>query len=258
MNHPACLAIRAALLDPDSRPPDWRSRPAVAGHLRACDACREFVDAFAEGERAWLAEPDEGLADAVIARTAGVEAVVRDLPALGNLDPGPGFAERVLAATARRPHAPGWRTKLAASWWGMVRRPRFAWEAAYVATVCWVLFFGNPVGALERSASSLRTVAHERLGAPARDLASGLESWSARLAPDAGAAPGPRKPGRPADPPAVRAWQSVSSHFDALAQAVRNALAAAADRITEWIARLGGQPGQTTAEPNPPPVRSGQ
>ena len=101
-----------------------------------------------------------------MARTAGVEAVVRDLPLLADMDPGPGFAERVLMATSRKPATEGWRTRVAGAWRAMVRRPRFAWEAAYVATVCWVLVFGNPVGAIEWSATSIRAVARERLGPP--------------------------------------------------------------------------------------------
>jgi len=77
----------------------------------------------------------DAFTEQVIVRTSGVEAVLRDLPLLADMDPGPGFTERVLLATSEQPVPEGWRARAAGTWRNLVRRPRFAWEAAYVATV---------------------------------------------------------------------------------------------------------------------------
>lgn len=73
-----------------------------------------------------------------------------ELPAMAEIDPGPAFTRGVVASTAGRPAArpqrgPAWR-EAAAEWWvRMVARPRFAWEAAYVALLVLVVLFGTSV-----------------------------------------------------------------------------------------------------------------
>ncbi len=253
-----CESIRAAALDPCERPRDWTTRPGVADHLRSCSDCRDWLDAFGAGERAWANEAAGALADAVIARTTGVEALLRDLPSLAMMNPGPGFAERVLLATSKRQAPQSWRVRLAASWWSLVRRPRFAWEAAYVATVCWVLLFGNPVGALERSASSLRTVAHERFGVQVKDLRSDLESWRARWAPDAAPQSGAASRGAEAVHPIVRAWQAGSTQVQGMLRSVTDALERAWGRLGDWIGRIMDGLFPRRTEPEARPVRSAQ
>jgi len=176
MSGMTCDDVRAAALDPGLQPRDWMRRPEVDAHLRRCEQCRDWLEAFGAGEHLWAAEPADSFADAVLARTAGVEALLAELPSLAEMDPGPGFVARVLLATSQRPAASGWLDRWADAWRALVRRPRFAWEAAYVATVCWVLIFGNPVGAWEWSASNIGSVAWERLGGPVNELRADLES----------------------------------------------------------------------------------
>jgi len=259
MTRITCDHVRAAVLDPATVPGDWIRRPDAVAHIQQCPACRDWLEAFAAGEQAWAAEPADRFVAQVIARTAGVEAVVRDLPLLADMDPGPGFAERVLMATSSKAATEGWRTRVAGAWWAIVRRPRFAWEAAYVATVCWVLVFGNPVGAIDWSATNIRAVARERLGPPVNDLRADLESWRVRLAPgpaaQAGEAAGPQV--EPA-PPVVRVWEAATSWLRGLTASVVNAIALAWERVTSWSEQPAGGLPAPPGEPPADPARSPQ
>jgi len=88
------------------------------------------------------------------ARCTGLHGALQwlahELPAMAEIDPGPAFTRAVVAKTA--PPVPSharreasWRTA-AAEWWNrMVARPRFAWEAAYVALLVLVALFGTSV-----------------------------------------------------------------------------------------------------------------
>jgi len=254
----ACDQIRTAALDPGTRPGDWTRRPEAAAHIRQCAACQDWLDAFAAGVQAWVSEPADAFAAGVIARTTGVETVLRDLPMLADMDPGPGFAERVLAATSRKPAPQGWRARVSGAWWALVRRPRFAWEAAYVATVCWVLVFGNPVGAIEWSATNIGAVARERLGPPVKELRADLETWRGRLAADPargqGAAAGPRADA----PPVVRAWQTAANLLRDMTTPVVEAFRLAWESVADWFKSLVGQPSGPPTEPQADAVRSPQ
>ena len=254
-----CDQIRAAALDPGTQPGGWAHRPDAAAHIRQCAACQDWLDAFAAGEQAWRSELGDAFTAAVIARTAGVDAVLRELPLLAEMDPGPAFTERVLMATSRRPAPEGWRVRVSGGWRALVSRPRFAWEAAYLATVCWVLVFGNPVGAIEWSATNIGAVARQRLGPPVKELRADLETWRARLAPEPVPAPG-ASPGTQAEPapPVVRAWQAATSWLRGLTSAVVDALTLAWDRVAAWFERLTGQSSEPPTEPPAGAVRSPQ
>lgn len=91
----------------------------IDGHLDACAACRGIAAALRE--------------------------MARELPAWREIDPGSGFAAAVLARTlpaGRRaaPSAGRWVETLRE----LARRPRFAWEAAWVASVIALLALGGP------------------------------------------------------------------------------------------------------------------
>jgi hypothetical protein len=253
-----CDSVRAAALDPDTYPRDWMRRPGTAAHLRDCENCRDWLEAFGAGEHLWAAEPAEAFADAVLAQTAGVEALLAELPSLAEMDPGPGFAERVILATSRRPAIAEWRVRWAGAWRALVRRPRFAWEAAYVATVCWVLIFGNPVGAWEWSASNIGAIAQERLGGSVKELRADLVSWRARWAPDSAAAPGAARQQADAVHPALRAWQAGAEQIQRGAAYVFDALRHAWTSIGEWVTWLVQQIWPQPAEPQTSPARSSQ
>jgi hypothetical protein len=141
----------------------------------------------------------------------------------------------------------------------MVRRPRFAWEAAYVATVCWVLVFGNPVGAIEWSTSNIGAVARERLGPPVKELRTDLDTWRGRLAPRPTAAPDAAAGTQAEQAPAVvRAWQAAADWVRGLTASVVHAVAHAWDWVAAWFEQLAGRPMGPTTEPPADAARSPQ
>jgi hypothetical protein len=250
MNAVTCDQVRMVVLDPGAEPGGGARRPEITAHIRQCPACQDWLDAFAAGAQAWASVAADDFTEQVIVRTSGVEAVLRDLPLLADMDPGPGFTERVLLATSKQPVSEGWRARAAGAWRTLVRRPRFAWEAAYLATVCWVLLFGNPVGAIEWSAANIGTVARERLSAPVEELRGDLEAWRARFAPE----PSPAlasATGRPAErvPAVLQAWQAAADWLRRLSSSVIEMITRAWDEVA---ARLGG-PGEQNARPSTEP-----
>lgn len=253
-----CDTIRATALDPREQPGDWAARPAVVAHLRDCQDCRNWLEAFGSGARAWATEPVDAFADSVLARTAGVDALLVELPSLAEMDPGPGFAQRVFLATSRRPAGAAWRTRWAGAWRALIRRPRFAWEAAYVATVCWVLVFGNPVAAWEWSASNIGAIAKERLGGTVNELRADLESWGTRWAPEPTPVPGAASQEPGAEYWVVRAWQAGAEQIQRGAAYVYDAVTRALTTVGEWVAWLVDQIWPPPAEPQAGPVRSPQ
>ena len=258
MSASICDQVRAAALDPGTVSADWARRPEIAAHLRCCPSCQDWLDAFAAGERVWEAVLAAAFTERVVARTSGLAAVLGELPSLAEMDPGPGFTERVLLATSMKPAPQGWRARVADAWLALVRRPRFAWEAAYVATVCWVLVFGNPVGAIEWGATNIGVVARERLGPPVKELRADLETWRGRLAAEPargqGAAAGPR-----ADvPPVVRAWQTSANLLRDMTTPVVEAFRLAWESVAGWFKSLVGQPSGPPTEPQADAVRSPQ
>jgi hypothetical protein len=252
-----CDAIRAAALDPRGLPRDWLERPAIASHLGDCQDCRDWLEAFGAGEQAWAEEPADSLADGVVARTSGLEALLRDLPSLAEMDPGPDFEERVLLATSRRKASRGWRERAVSAWWAVVRRPRFAWEAAYVATVFLVLAFGNPVGAWQRGTSTVATAAQERLGGRVAELRAGLESWRAAWAPATSTAPGASAEAQ-ASHPIVRAWQAGAAQLQRVTAFVVDAMERTWVSVSRWIGRLLDAMFPPSTEPAADPARSPQ
>jgi anti-sigma factor RsiW len=74
-----------------------------------------------------------------------------ELPAMADIDPDAGFLHEVMLNTALR-HSEGARDRLAsaiaAGWRQLVRRRRFAWEAAYVGALLFLLILGSPAESL--------------------------------------------------------------------------------------------------------------
>ena len=258
MSAMTCEQARALMLDPGGPTADLARRPDLAAHVGGCAGCQDWMNEFQRGALAWAEVPAADFTDEVLARTSGLEAVVRDLPLLADMDPGPGFTGRVLLATSKQAAAEGWRARAAAAWWAMVRRPRFAWEVAYLATVCWVLVFGNPVGAIEWSAANIGTVARERLAPPVRELRADLDAWRAKLAPAPAAAPGAAEGrGAAASSPADRLWEAAVDWLRRASSSIVDAVA----RMWDAVAALAGDEPDDAApatEPRDAPPRSRQ
>ncbi len=102
-------------------------------HLAHCRDCRSLADTLAE--------------------------LGRVLPEMATLEPDAQFTADVLRvlAAARRPQP---RPDLSEWWNRLIRRPRFAWEAAYVGALLLLLALGNP--AVLPTASAVPQVLAER------------------------------------------------------------------------------------------------
>jgi anti-sigma factor RsiW len=191
-----------------------------ARHLETCPSCRELAEPLTVASA-----PPEDLVDAVLASTSGspcgrsqsllcewldgetaaadgelmaahldtcadcrslaaaMTRLAAELPELAELRPDPGFVEAVLAATL--PVRVRLRRWWAAVWPQWVRRPRFASEAAFVATMALVIVFatpGSPLEAVPTKALVLaRTDPAARLEAPVAQLEARLEAPVAAL-----------------------------------------------------------------------------
>ena len=227
----------------------------LAAHLQWCVECRAFADALRAGEEAWRAEDHAAFRDGVLARTSEAEALAVELRSLAEMDPGPGFTERVLRHTSQRPAAARWRGQWVASWRALVRRPRFAWEVAYAATLCLVLSVGSPVSAWEWGSQRVKAVAQQPLGKAAAGLRDDLEAWRAILVADAPATEAtPATAGQPStdwQSQFEAAWRSASAWVRSRLARVVDACIDLWQRAAAWIA--GPEPaGQPAAGPRPP------
>lgn len=158
---PVCGRAHDLLADDD--PPEV-DRELLALHLEGCRECRELA--------------------AVLA------AVRRDLPGLADVRPDPAFADDVLAATL--PASVRWRRRWrrfrTESWPRWVRRPRFAWEAAFALTLVLAPVFtadGSPLRSVGERAMALSREnplpGRLHLEAPVAEAGERLESASRAL-----------------------------------------------------------------------------
>ena len=93
----------------------------ISLHLNHCPHCRALTTALAE--------------------------LKRELPDMAAIEPDSRFLEDALEAIRQARIAPGKRRlhSRARAWWcRLARRPRFAWEAAYVGALVLFLILGNP------------------------------------------------------------------------------------------------------------------
>lgn len=231
---------------------------AVRAHVETCADCRSLAAALGAGEEAWQDEDAGAFADGVLARTSLADAIAAELPGLAEMDPGAGFTERILRHTSRRPAAERWRASWLAGWRALVSRPRFAWEAAYVATLALVLAFGNPLSAWEWGSARVQTLAQHPIGRAATTLKQDLDAWRAQL--DA--------PTRPADAGTTAAGaaaagaeqpSALEATWDGASGWLRRQLARALGVVLDFwdlVARLmtGDEPDTATpAKAGPPP-----
>jgi hypothetical protein len=154
---------------------------ALGTHHQSCGDCRAWFRTYVEG----LADSDR--AASVGDMVVSLAWIAKRLPELAEVDPGPFFTVRVLAATSRRPA----RTRLAERWsrtWAaLIARPRFAIEAAYVLTLVLVLVAGNPIAAFDRTTARIEpTRAQLAVGLDAADrtIAGGLGAIAGRAGSD--------------------------------------------------------------------------
>lgn len=209
---PRCRELAALAGGPDrgaSRvpepPPDLAPEILARTSGAACERARErlapLVDPSEDGplpeaERAVLELHLEACADCRALR-AELVALGEDLPRLAELDPGPGFVEGVLARTSHRRAAAARlaeRLRRLGDRLGsgllprLVRRPRFAWEAAYVAVLLLTPLIAS-AGSPDAAAQAVERLGRAG-GATVASAVRGVTEGTAERAGSVGAAAG--------------------------------------------------------------------
>jgi hypothetical protein len=182
---------------------------------------------------------------------ADLACALAGLPALAEMDPGPGFVPAVLARTSGRTARATWVDHARAAWQVVVRRPRFAWETAYVCTLCWLLVFGHPVAAFDwttaRVSAAAATAVPERLQSARGHVRALKDQLVVDVTRTAG---GVVEAGRDRAEAAARTWQGR-----AMGWANDRAAAFVDDVVASWRAVVAWFTG---TEPSSAPVRSSQ
>ncbi len=160
---PACAALlamvqknRDALAEVDR--PDLTAQILARTSGSACGRAEELLGDLVEGD---LPADDAHLVRSHLEHCQQCAALERTLtwlvpllPDMGRVEAGPAFTGDVLRATTRRyiPRS-AWRGRLRDWWQGVLARPRFALEAAYVATMLLVLLCGTPISPFREASS---------------------------------------------------------------------------------------------------------
>jgi hypothetical protein len=163
---------------------------------RAKDLLCLDLDGELDGLDAELAHAHaDGCPDCALVRTT-LARMAEDLSGMFQVEPPPRLVEGVLELTSREtagpPRRDARRPRFEVLWNQLVRRPRFAWEAAYVGAMLFWLVLGAPLSAgsehvrellpdIRRSSSSLAYLRGDMSGL-GRDLwASAERTWSSSL-----------------------------------------------------------------------------
>jgi hypothetical protein len=205
----------------------------LAGHAARCTECRMFA--------------------------ATLAAVTDALPTLAEWDPGPGFAAAVLARTSLRQADPSWGDRWRAAWQRLVQRPRFAWEAAYVVTLCWLLIFGHPINALDWTTARVSAVARETVPARVRVVQTRVVSWRERVSADVDRVVSLVASGRESmGNTASVAQRQATAWWTSLAADVVSLLESGWRAMVAWVNELFTDLGVSATEPPGSPARSSE
>jgi len=229
-----------------------------------CDRARELLASIPDGA---LDPTDASLLAAhasrcVECRTFGVTvaSITDALPILAEWDPGPGFAAAVLARTSRRPAADTLGDRWRAAWQRLLQRPRFALEAAYVVTLCWLLIFGQPITALDWTTVRVSAMARDSVPAQVRVVQAHVASWRERVTADADRATSEVASGRAlveqatsvAQRKATAWWTGLSANLANLASLLESSWHAMVAWVQGFFTDLNG----SVTEPARPSARS--
>jgi hypothetical protein len=160
-----CRRCEELLFESSERPLEPTRRAAVDSHLAECPTCSALARTL-QPAAAHDAAADADFTAAVLELTTAVAPVERaqrqldrDLPALATLAPDDEFVADVMAATVEIDRRRFLR-RAAAAWAGLVQRPRFALEGAYLGSIAAFLLVGMPwsplAGVPEKVLSDLR------------------------------------------------------------------------------------------------------
>ena len=139
---PVCASARGRLCDHVEGLLDPTGDALVSLHLRDCAEC------------------------------AGLSSILSslrvDLPLLAELDPDVEFVGDVLARTRPRSRSrPAWIERFAEEWRNLIKRPRFAWEGAYVGAFLLMLIFGTsnaPLASVPQKAKEVAPQVRSSIG----------------------------------------------------------------------------------------------
>jgi len=295
MRKPDCFTLQQAVFQAGEASPVLRQHPDLAAHLTICAECRRWLEAFETGladdvrttalgagvmartaaaacvrARELAGAAFEGPLPAVDATLLAQHLETCDdcravsdemattasvLPTLADLDPGPWFTARVLAATSRRRASARLADRWQRAWNAVVDRPRFALEATYALALVLLLVTGNPMTALGRTAARVEPAARQRLvdgvEQANRAITVGLDALKERattqaIVPAADWGLATRVRGL---------WDQVVGALVGGLSDLFDAIASVADRVWQWGRELFGTPGPTD-EPTTASVRS--
>jgi len=181
-----------------------------------CERVREQICDFVDG----LLPPDGAQILAMHIENCGecaklariLEELRAALPRMAEIDPGPSFTGKVLAVTGQSERSKHERRGALFGWWdALIRRPRFAWEAAYVVALFLVLATGNPALMSMTSSAPLGDVRGKtrQVWTSATEELTGLSTAATSSAAEAAARLSQRVAGNPlqARDSASRLWQ---------------------------------------------------
>jgi anti-sigma factor RsiW len=143
-----CASFAAALESPVDDAEDLTQAVLRGTGCAACDQSLERLPDWIDGA---IATVDAELLAGHVTHCAECQAIAgvlrameTDLPELAEVRPDERFLDDVMAATARKAPALVWSARFD-RWLGdLLRRPRIAWEGAYVASVFLALLVGLP------------------------------------------------------------------------------------------------------------------
>jgi hypothetical protein len=152
---PVCGRAVQLMSEADDAPLGAEQTRMLQVHKQHCTPCRRFAEAL---------------------KMAG-----ELLPTMREIDPGPGFTTAVLNATRRSVRRRRPENSAGSLWERLVRRPLFAWEAAYAATVLFAVIFLNPLLPVGQSSSRVLAGIQGRAATVANAAPSGFVSVRASI-----------------------------------------------------------------------------
>lgn len=160
-----------ASLDAPMAAPDEEARRIHASGCARCGALERLMSTEAPVPEA--AAP-EGLLESILIATSPswartFERLDRELPELAQVQPDAAFVTDVLAVTtgAAAGKAAATPRAMAAAWDALLRRPRLAFEGAYVGALTLILLVGTPAWSLSISPAEMLTEIRQERIAPA-------------------------------------------------------------------------------------------
>jgi hypothetical protein len=116
---PVCPRVESSLWEFAGGETSAQDSKMIALHLDHCADCKSLAEAFA--------------------------AMQEVLPAMAEIDPGSSFTTEVVSLTSGlHPYRSSLRTRFLTWWNGVIHRPRFSLEAAYIGTMLVFLLFSSP------------------------------------------------------------------------------------------------------------------